>query len=133
MARVSAALQGAARAFGASVAGWSSVIVLAAAWEGIARSGEVTAFMLPALSVVLERVWSDALSGDLFHNLGFTFYRAIVGFAIATAGGVALGVLIARNRGVRWFFDPLISIGFPMPKIAFLPIVVLWLGFHVAS
>ena len=30
---------------------------------------------------------------------------------------------------MRWFFDPIISVGFPMPKIAFLPIVILWLGF----
>jgi ABC-type nitrate/sulfonate/bicarbonate transport system permease component len=34
---------------------------------------------------------------------------------------------------VRWLFDPLISIGFPMPKIVFLPIVTLWLGFQDAS
>src|SRR6185369_10999264 len=47
--------------------------------------------------------------------------------------GIPLGVLIARNRFVRWFFDPVISAGFPMPKIAFLPIVTLWLGFHDVS
>jgi ABC-type nitrate/sulfonate/bicarbonate transport system permease component len=34
-----------------------------------------------------------------------------------------------RNAPTRWFFDPIISVGFPMPKIAFLPIVILWLGF----
>jgi ABC-type nitrate/sulfonate/bicarbonate transport system permease component len=34
---------------------------------------------------------------------------------------------------VRWFFDPIVSVGFPMPKIAFLPIVILWLGFFDAS
>ena len=34
---------------------------------------------------------------------------------------------------MRWFFDPIVSVGFPMPKIAFLPIVTLWLGFYDVS
>jgi ABC-type nitrate/sulfonate/bicarbonate transport system permease component len=34
---------------------------------------------------------------------------------------------------VRWFFDPIVSVGFPMPKIAFLPIFMLWLGLYDVS
>jgi len=41
--------------------------------------------------------------------------------------------MMARNRIVRWFFDPIISVGFPMPKIAFLPIIILWLGVYDVS
>ncbi|HEY2338105.1 MAG TPA: ABC transporter permease [Burkholderiales bacterium] len=115
------------------LAPWLSVLTLALAWEVFARSGAVTPFMLPALSVVLERMWADAAAGDLWTDLGLTLYRAFAGFFVATALGVPLGVLIARNHFVRWFFDPIISAGFPMPKIAFLPIVTLWLGFHDVS
>jgi len=105
-----------------------SVVALLAAWELVARSGAVTPFQLPALSKVLERIWSDALSGDLALNTAVTLYRAMVGFVIAAAGGVALGLAMSRNALTRWFFDPIVSIGFPMPKIAFLPVVMLWLG-----
>jgi len=42
--------------------------------------------------------------------------------------GIALGFAMAHSRLAHWFFDPLISIGFPMPKIAFLPVIMLWLG-----
>jgi ABC-type nitrate/sulfonate/bicarbonate transport system permease component len=115
------------------VARWISVAVLLLAWEGLARSGLVTPFMLPPLTVVLARIWSDALSGDLLQNLWVTLYRALAGFGIAATLGTVLGVLIARNRFVRWFFDPIISVGFPMPKIAFLPIIALWLGYNDAS
>ena len=118
---------------GSRIAPWVSVIALLVAWEGMARAGIVTAFLLPPLSAVLERVFSDAVSGELFHNLGLTLYRSLAGFAIAAGAGIVLGILIARNRGVRWFFDPIISVGFPMPKIAFLPIVMLWLGFYDVS
>jgi len=53
----------------------------------------------------------------------------MTGFVIATVGGIALGAAMSRIKVVHWFFDPIISVGFPMPKIAFLPIVILWLGF----
>ncbi len=109
------------------------LIALVAGWEALSRSGAVSAFLLPPISAVLQRVWEDALSGELTTNLGMTLYRALTGFAIAAIGGVALGILMTRNRFVRWFFDPIVSVGFPMPKIAFLPIFMLWLGLYDVS
>jgi ABC-type nitrate/sulfonate/bicarbonate transport system permease component len=56
-----------------------------------------------------------------------------LGFAIAAVAGVIIGILIARYTAARWFFDPIVSIGFPMPKIAFLPIFMLWFGLYDTS
>ena len=109
------------------------IVSVLVAWEVFARSGAVTPFMLPALSAVLERIWSDALSGELAINVGLTLYRALTGFLIAAAGGIVLGMAMSRSIGVNWLFDPIISVGFPMPKIAFLPVVILWLGFYDLS
>ena len=120
-------------AIGRNLARASSIVALLAAWEIFARSGAVTMFMLPPFSAVLERIWSDAFGGDLWHNVGVTLYRAVAGFLIATVAGVALGVAMSRSRIARWFFDPIISVGFPMPKIAFLPIIILWLGLYDVS
>src|SRR5213075_1172505 len=86
-----------------------------------------------ALSAVLERIWTDLLTGDLLLNTGVTLYRALAGFLIGAVAGVALGMGISRNRLVNWFFDPIISVGFPMPKISFLPVVILWLGVYDVS
>ncbi len=105
-----------------------SVGLLVAAWEIVARSGTVTPYLLPSVGTVLERIWTDAWAGDLWTNMRDTLYRAFVGFAIAGTIGVALGFAMARSRLAYWFFDPLISVGFPMPKIAFLPVIILWLG-----
>ena len=110
-----------------------SVVALAIAWEVFARSGAVTMFVLPPLSAVVARIFADAASGELAINTGVTLYRALVGFAIAGVCGVALGMAICRNALARWFFDPIVSIGFPMPKIAFLPVVILWLGVYDTS
>jgi ABC-type nitrate/sulfonate/bicarbonate transport system permease component len=105
-----------------------SVGLLIAAWEIVARSGTVTPYLLPSVGTVLARIGDDAVAGDLWINMTLTLYRAFAGFAIAAAIGVAVGFAMARSRVAHWFFDPLISVGFPMPKIAFLPVIMLWLG-----
>ena len=115
------------------VARLAPIAVVLAAWEMFARSGAVTPFMLPAPSAVAQRIYEDALTGDLFLNTGVTLYRALIGFAIAAVSGVVLGAAMARNAAARWFFDPVISAGFPMPKIAFLPVIILWLGLYDVS
>jgi ABC-type nitrate/sulfonate/bicarbonate transport system permease component len=108
-------------------------VALLVAWEVFARSGAVTPFMLPTFSAVIERIWDNAVSGDLFIDAAVTLYRALAGFFIAAVAGIALGVAMERSAIARWFFDPIISVGFPMPKIAFLPVVILWLGLFDVS
>ena len=110
-----------------------SIVALAVAWEVLARSGTFTHFQLPALSEVIERIWSDGVSGDLWLNTAQTLYRALTGFAICAVFGVLIGTAMSRNVIANWFFDPIISVGFPMPKIAFLPVVILWLGVYDVS
>jgi ABC-type nitrate/sulfonate/bicarbonate transport system permease component len=105
-----------------------SIVALLAAWEVLARSGMFTHFQLPAFSEVVGRIWSDGVTGDLWINAALTLYRALTAFCICTVVGVAVGIAMSRNVIANWFFDPIVSIGFPMPKIAFLPVVILWLG-----
>jgi ABC-type nitrate/sulfonate/bicarbonate transport system permease component len=110
-----------------------SIVLLLLGWELLSHSGAVTPFMLPTIEAVIGRIMRDAGSGELAINLGLTLYRSLTGFLIAAGAGIALGMFISRSAVVRWFFDPVISVGFPMPKIAFLPIIVLWLGFYDVS
>jgi len=110
-----------------------SIVLLLAAWEILARSGAFTHFQLPAFSEVVERIGSDAWSGDLWINTALTLYRALTAFAICAVFGVIIGMAMSRSAIANWFFDPIISVGFPMPKIAFLPVVILWLGVYDVS
>jgi ABC-type nitrate/sulfonate/bicarbonate transport system permease component len=110
-----------------------SIVLLLAGWEILARSGAFTHFQLPAFSEVVERIWSDGVSGDLWINTALTLYRALAAFAICAVFGVIIGMAMSRSAIANWFFDPIISVGFPMPKIAFLPVVILWLGVYDVS
>jgi ABC-type nitrate/sulfonate/bicarbonate transport system permease component len=122
-----------ARAVAWGVARVFSIVLVLALWEALARSGSFTPYQLPSIGTVLNRIWADAVSGDLAINTALTLYRALVSFAICAVGGVAIGMAMSRNKIANWFFDPIISVGFPMPKIAFLPVVILWLGVYDVS
>jgi ABC-type nitrate/sulfonate/bicarbonate transport system permease component len=110
-----------------------SIVLLLATWEILARSGTFTHFQLPAFSEVIERIGNDAWTGDLWINTALTLYRALAAFLICAVFGVIIGMAMSRNAIANWFFDPIISVGFPMPKIAFLPVVILWLGVYDVS
>lgn len=110
------------------IANAASPLVVLAAWEAFARSGLVSAYLLPPASAVALRLAEAVWSGEILREGGRTLLRMLVGYVLAAALGVVLGVLMARVRVVRWFMDPLISIGFPAPKISFLPIFILWFG-----
>jgi ABC-type nitrate/sulfonate/bicarbonate transport system permease component len=109
------------------------LLALLALWETAARAGWVAPFLLPAISDVVARIGADAVSGELPLNAALTLYRALAGCALAAAIGVPIGIVIARRAGAGWFFEPLVSIGFPMPKIGFLPIFMLWFGLYDVS
>ncbi len=111
----------------------SPLIALILFWEACTLAGLVKPFLLPAPHVVAGRLWGDVVSGQFALNASLTLYRALVGFVAACVIGVPAGILIASHRLVRWLTEPLVSVGFPMPKIAFLPVFMLWFGVYDVS
>lgn len=110
-----------------------SVLALLVAWEGASRLAVINPYFLPAPSILALRAYQLTVGGDLPVHMGATLWRALAALALSVAVGVPLGIAMARVRVMRWFFDPLISLGFPTPKVALWPIFVLWFGFHDLS
>lgn len=110
-----------------------SVLAVLLAWEVASRLALINPYFLPAPSIVLERGWHVLLEEKLLQHAAATLWRSLAALALCVAIGVPLGVAMARIAAVRWFFDPLISLGLPVPKIALWPIFVLWFGFFDVS
>ena len=105
-----------------------SIVVVLALWEITTRAGLFNNFLLPPLSEVLARGLRDVMSGELPRQTLITAYIAVVGFALAAAAGVAAGALMSMSAAVRRIMEPVVSVAFPIPKISFLPIFILWFG-----
>jgi NitT/TauT family transport system permease protein len=61
-------------------------------------------------------------------NIADSLRRMAIGFALAIAVSIPLGLLMGRSRAVASFFNPLLMIIYPVPKAALMPIIMLWLG-----
>src|SRR5882724_8134177 len=66
-------------------------------------------------------------------NILASIRRMLVGFALALAFAVPVGLMMGRSRLVAAFFNPLLMIIYPVPKAALMPLIMLWLGVGDAS
>jgi len=107
------------------------VLILLAAWETVTRAGMVQLFLLPPLSNVLVRFYADTVDGTIPHHVIETSITALSGYFLAALAGVVIGAAMAVSRPIRYMVEPLVSLAFPIPKISFMPIFILWFGFDV--
>lgn len=97
------------------------------------RTGVISSLTLPRPSAVLEtfvQLWNTGL---LWKHLLPSLQRLFVGAAMGIAAGIALGVMIGLFSYVRAGLVPLVAALFPIPKIALLPLFVIWFGIDEMS
>jgi len=105
-----------------------SLAVAAAVYQGISLSGVFPQVLLPTIQTILHRLLVMMVNGVMLNDAGATLYRVLVGFGLAIAVGLPLGILMARFRPIEHFFLPLISALMPIPSFSLVPLFMLWFG-----
>jgi NitT/TauT family transport system permease protein len=105
-----------------------TLIVAAALYEAVARSGFFPAVLLPTLPKIWNALVASLADGTMLHHAGSTLYRVMCGFGLAIITGIPLGILMARFRRIENFFLPLASALMPIPSLAWVPVFILWFG-----
>jgi NitT/TauT family transport system permease protein len=101
-------------------------LVLFAAWEATCRLFHIAPTILPAPSDVFAALWQ--YRGPIASNAGVTLWTTLAGFLLATVFGLALGIAVGWHRLVYAALYPVL-IGFnSIPKVAVVPILILWFG-----
>jgi len=113
--------------------GLAVFVCLIAVMEIGTRSGWISALTLPRPSDVLATFGALWESGLLFKHLGPSLGRLAVGAAIGASLGIVVGVMIGLFSYARAGLVPLVAAIFPIPKIALLPLFVIWFGIDEAS
>jgi NitT/TauT family transport system permease protein len=103
-------------------------VVVGAAWESVAHLGVFPAQFFPPLEAVAAVFARLTLNGVLPHHALDTLVRLIAGFTLAALFGVAVGILMGRSRRAEDMLLPLVSIGAPIPGLAYAPLFLLWFG-----
>lgn len=108
------------------LAPWLYTAALFILWEGAVRIFGLPQYLLPAPTVILAAIiefwpaiWKNSLQ---------TLYTTTLGFLLAVVGGLALGIAVGWSRFVHAGLYPLM-VGFnAIPKVAVVPILVIWFG-----
>ena len=100
----------------------------AVAWELFARLGPLPAKLFPSLGTVATTFAGLLASGVLLAHAQGTIVRLVLGFVLAAVLGTAVGIAMGRYRWAEDVLLPLVSIGSPIPGLAYAPLFILWFG-----
>jgi len=103
-------------------------VVVAALWELVAHSGAFPRRLFPPLEEVAATFARLTAAGILPHHAAETLFRLAAGFAIAALAGALIGIAMGRSRRAEDLLLPLVSIGAPIPGLAYAPLFLLWFG-----
>lgn len=109
-------------------ASWLTFAAVILLWQAAGSFGLVSALFLPTPAAIARALADLARSGELWAHLSISLWRIGLGWAIGTAAGLLLGLAIGLFSIARAAGLPMISALFPIPKIALLPLLILWLG-----
>lgn len=113
--------------------GLALIAALLAAWEIAIRSGAVAFDYLPAPSAIAAAGWRLIVSGQLETNAAHTLGSVLAGWLLASAIGIALGLLLGLSAGARRYVQASLEILRPLPGIAFLPVALLIFNFSLTT
>jgi len=112
---------------------WLVFPALVALWQAAISRGWIDPVFLPSPAEVAAALWRLTVSGALWQHLSVSLLRIAGGWLIGTALGLAVGLAMGLSSLSRATGMPLVSALYPIPKIALLPLLVLWLGIGEAA
>jgi ABC-type nitrate/sulfonate/bicarbonate transport system permease component len=108
-----------------------SVAVFLVVWEYFGL--KVDPLFLAAPSAIVEAGLALVRNGELFHAFLATFYPFAVGMAITVVGGIVIGVAMAQWPLLEYILDPFINALYAIPRIALVPLIMLWAGLAIGG
>ena len=108
--------------------GWIALVLVIGLWQLAGSAGWVNPLFLPPPSAIALAIWKLAMSGALWNHVSASVVRIGSGWILGTIAGVVVGFAIGLSSLARGVGITFISALFPIPKIALLPLLILWLG-----
>lgn len=97
-------------------------VSLVAAWQIAVTTGLLNPALFPSPCAIAANFIAYAQGGQLLANTAWTLSRLVVGCLIGGIPGTLVGLGMGMNRWIRAYFEPVIALLYPIPKIAILPL-----------
>jgi len=106
-------------------------VIILLLWQGL--TWLVARPILPAPLTVLNVFWRDMSNGLLFSHFMVSLWRVFAGTALAILTAAPLGLALGQSKRFNRLSAPLIYLLYPIPKVVFVPIILLFFGIGDAS
>jgi len=110
-----------------------SPLTIVVIWEALARLDWINVLIMPPPSQILQHFGEMLVNLEIVKHTASSLGRVAVGYALAVATAIPLGVLMGWFRPVDIVVDPLVELIRPVSPIAILPLAILWFGIGDAS
>jgi ABC-type nitrate/sulfonate/bicarbonate transport system permease component len=112
----------------ANLLGLLSPAIVLSIWEAAGGIGWINTILLPRPSQIVRSLIGLVADGAIFPPLAYTVALFVVGYALASIIGVAIGVGMATSQTLYGLLEPLVEMLRPIPKSALVPVLFLFLG-----
>lgn len=110
-----------------------ALVVVLGTWEGLVRSGTISPLFLSSPLTVAGWLAKGFITGTIWQHIAVSGQEAAVGFGLAIIVGTPVGVAMGRVQAVRDTLEPFIMAMYSSPNVAFLPLLIIWLGIGLWS
>ncbi|WP_308912117.1 ABC transporter permease [Acinetobacter schindleri] len=107
-------------------------VILILSCEILVRNGVIEPYLLPAPSSLWQSL-TELAEGDLWQHLWASSWRVFLGFGIGSGLGLVFAILVGLNRHAEDFLEPTFSAIKSIPSLAWIPLLLLWLGIDEGS
>jgi len=111
----------------------SALTVFIGAWEGASRVGWLDPLFASSPSLIVEKLADMIADGSIWPHVLASANIAGLGFGLSVLVGVPLGLAMGRSLTIRATLDPFTTALNASPQVAFLPLLIIWLGIGIAS
>jgi NitT/TauT family transport system permease protein len=104
-----------------------------ALWQAGASAGVIPTLFLPAPVSIARALWALTISGELWKHLSASLARLAIGWVAGTVLGIGTGLAVGLSSVFRSPGMAVVSALFPIPKIALVPLFIIWFGIGEGS
>jgi NitT/TauT family transport system permease protein len=110
---------------------FASVATFLVVWEAAGR--QINPIFMSHPTAIARAFWALLVSGELVTGILRSLVSFVIGMVVSILGGIALGVLIGKFWWVEYVLDPFINALYAIPRIALVPLIILWFGLELAG
>jgi NitT/TauT family transport system permease protein len=120
--------------YDSGILGGLAVLIVVGVWQAIwTYTDWISPLFFSGPTAIAKAFWVSLTEGNLLADLAFSSKNFAIGFGLALVSGVVFGVIIGWYRRIRLIFDPFLNALYAAPRIAMMPLIIMWFGIGMWS